>query len=144
LKNGWNKLWPEIIPCESEETEPVSVEEIVQLCNNGLRSEILSTKEVTDNYIGKQDGRFEILNDDQTAVEEEEIDEDVEDSGLDLKPLSSHSEAEAMLSKCIDWFEVQAKNQMLRKSYSYVKYVILLLKKLENQKNQTKIPDFFL
>lgn len=41
-----------------------------------------------------------------TAVEEEEIDEDVEDTGLDLKPLTSHLEAEAMLSKCIDWFEV--------------------------------------
>jgi len=78
------------------------------------------------------------LNDEQiilnvTAVEEEEIDEDIEDSGVDLKSLTSHSEGEAMLSKCIDWFEVK-KNQMLRKSYLHVKYVILLLKKLENQK----------
>ncbi|XP_050059775.1 jerky protein homolog-like [Aphis gossypii] len=64
LKNGWNKLWPEIIPCESEETEPSSVEEIVQFCNNGLHSEILSTKEVTDWLENdKQDGGFEILND---------------------------------------------------------------------------------
>lgn len=53
LKNGWNKLWPEIIPCESEETEPNSVEEIVQLCNNGLHSEILSTK-ISNMYFCKQ------------------------------------------------------------------------------------------
>jgi hypothetical protein len=45
LKIRWNKLWSEIIPYESEETENVSVEEIVHLCN-GLSSEILSTKEV--------------------------------------------------------------------------------------------------
>jgi len=31
LKNGWNKLWPEITPFESEESDTVSVEEIVQL-----------------------------------------------------------------------------------------------------------------
>jgi len=69
LKNGWNKLWPEIIPRESEETEPVSVEEIVQLCNNGLHSEILSTKEVTDWLENdKQDGGFEILNDEQIIL----------------------------------------------------------------------------
>lgn len=149
LKNGWNKLWPDIIPCESEETEPVSVEEIVQLCNNGLHSEILSTKEVTDWLENdKQDGGFEILNDEQiilnvTAVEEEEIDEDVEDSGLDLKPLTSHSEAEAMLSKCIDWFEVQEESNATQ---------VLLLRQIRNiaakkareSKNQTKITDFFL
>lgn len=149
MKNGWNKLWPDIIPCESEETEPVSVEEIVQLCNNGLHSEILSTKEVTDWLENdKQDGGFEILNDEQiilnvTAVEEEEIDEDVEDSGLDLKPLTSHSEAEAMLSKCIDWFEVQEESNATQ---------VLLLRQIRNiaakkareSKNQTKITDFFL
>ncbi|KAL4135498.1 hypothetical protein QTP88_007104 [Uroleucon formosanum] len=136
LKNGWNKLWPDIIPCESEETEPVSVEEIVQLCNNGLHSEILSTKEVTDWLENdKQDGGFEILNDEQiilnvTAVEEEEIDEDVEDSGLDLKPLTSHSEAEAMLSKCIDWFEVQEESNATQ---------VLLLRQIRRSKTNVEM-----
>lgn len=39
LKNGWNKLWSEIIPYMSEDTEIISVNEIVQLCNNRLNSE---------------------------------------------------------------------------------------------------------
>lgn len=34
-------------------------------------------------------------------------DDDVEDTALDLKPPTGHSKAGAMLSKCIDWFEVQ-------------------------------------
>ncbi|KAL4143342.1 hypothetical protein QTP88_005683 [Uroleucon formosanum] len=126
-----------------------SVEEIVQLCNNGLHSEILSTKEVTDWLENnKRDGGFEILNDEQiilnvTAVEEEEVYEDVEDLGLDLKPLTSHSEAEAMLSKCIDWFEVQEESNATQ---------VLLLRKIRNiaakkareSKKQTKMTDFFL
>ncbi|KAL4149797.1 hypothetical protein QTP88_003661 [Uroleucon formosanum] len=58
-----------------------------------------------------------------TAVEEEEIDEDVENSGLDLKPLTSHSEAEAMLSKCIDWFEVQEESNATQ---------VLLLRQIRN------------
>lgn len=70
LKNGWNKLWPKIIPSyKSEEIEFVYVEEIVQLCNNGLNSEILLTKEVT-NWLenNKQNGGFEILNDEQIIL----------------------------------------------------------------------------
>jgi len=105
-----NKLWPEITPFESEESDTVSVEKIVQLCN-GLNSEILSTKEVTGWLESdKQDGGFEILNDDQiifNATTIDEVDDDVEDSVLDLKPSTSHAEVELMLSKCIDWFEVQ-------------------------------------
>ena len=106
LKNGWNELWPETTPFESEESDTVSVEEIGQLFN-GLNSEILSTKEVTDWLESdKQDGGFEILNNDQiifnVTTVDEEVDDDVEDSVLDLKPSTSHAEAEAMLSKCID------------------------------------------
>lgn len=94
-----------MIPYESEETKTVNVKEIVQLCNNELFSEILSTKQVKD-WLGsdKQYGGFEILNDDQiifnVTAAEEEIDDYVEDSVLDLKPPTSHSEAEAMLLKC--------------------------------------------
>lgn len=49
------------------------------------------------------------MNDDQiifnvTAVEEEV---NVEESVFDLKSAIGHTEAEAMLPKCINWFEVQ-------------------------------------
>lgn len=42
----WNTLWPELMPCEESET--VSVDEIIQLYNKGLNSETLTTNEVTD------------------------------------------------------------------------------------------------
>uniref|UniRef100_A0A2S2R2Q4 Jerky-like n=1 Tax=Sipha flava TaxID=143950 RepID=A0A2S2R2Q4_9HEMI len=131
LKNGWNKLWPEIIPYKSKETKTVSVEEFVELCNE-LSSEILSTKEVTDWLESdKQDEGFEILNDDQiicnvTAVDKE-VDDDVEDLALNLKPPISHAEAEAMLSKCIDWFEVQEEANATQ---------VLLLRKIRNMATQ--------
>ena len=48
-----------------------------------------------------------------------------------------------MLSKCIDWFEVQEESNATQVAYFYVKYVILLLKKLENQKNKLKWLIFF-
>lgn len=58
----------------------------------------------------KQNGGFEIFNADQiifnVTAAEKEVDDDVEDSVFDLKPPNGHSEAESMLSKCIDWFEV--------------------------------------
>ncbi|XP_025197548.1 jerky protein homolog-like [Melanaphis sacchari] len=121
LMNGWNKLWPEITPFESEEFDTVSVEGIVQLCN-GLNSEILSTKEVLDWL--------------------EKVDDDVEDSVLDLKPLTSHAEVEAMLLKCIDWFEVQEEANATQ---------VLLLRKIRNiaaqkaraSKKQKKMTDYF-
>ena len=115
LNNGWNKLWPEQTPSsnESEEIETVSVDEIVQICNsNELNIETITTEEVIDWLdCDKQDEGFEILNDDElisnvNAVEEEVEDGD-EESVLNQNPTTSHSEAEAMLSKCIDWFEKQ-------------------------------------
>lgn len=50
LNSGWNKLyWLKIITYESEETaDAISVDEIVQFCNSGLNSKIISTKEVID------------------------------------------------------------------------------------------------
>lgn len=48
LKNGWNKLWPEPLD-DPAENETVSVDEIVQLCNNiGLNSENITQEEVVD------------------------------------------------------------------------------------------------
>jgi len=105
----------------------------VQLCNDGLNSETLTTQEVT-NWLecDKQVGGFEILNDDQiisNVIAVEEID-DVKESELNQKPITSHSEAEAMLSKCIDWFEIQDEANATQ---------VLLLHKIQNiaaQKNR--------
>jgi len=80
-----------------EENEYVSVEEILQLCNNGLNSEILSTKEVTDWLKNNKPGGFEIFNEEQIILNipavEEKVDDGVKDSVLDLKPPTSHLEA---------------------------------------------------
>lgn len=96
---------------ESEETETVSVDEILQLCNNELNSETSITKGVADLLESdKHDGGFEILYDDQIISNitdfEEEVDDNIEKSTLDLKSITSHSEAETILSKCTDWFQI--------------------------------------
>lgn len=59
-----------------------------------------------------------------TAVQEEEIGDDVKDSVLDLKPSTSHSEAGAKLSKCIDWFSKVQKQADTTQ--------IILLRKIRN------------
>jgi len=114
----------------------------VQLCSYGLNSETLTTREVT-NWLecDKQDGDFEILNDDQitsNVIAVEGVDDDVKESELNQKPITSHSKAEAMLSKCIDWFEIQKRRQIQRRSYFCVKYETLPLKKLEPRKNRRR------
>lgn len=95
------------------------------------------------------DGGFEILNDDEIvyrviAVEEGEEDETDYDEGADhsQESRSSHSEAETMLSKCIDWFEMQEEANATQ---------VLLLRKIRNiaaqkaraSKKQKKMTDYF-
>lgn len=82
------------------------------------------------------DGGFGILNDykiilNVTAVDEE-VDDDVEDSVFDLKPPISQAEAEAMLSKCVDWFQVQEE--------ANATHILLLrkIRKLVLQKNRRR------
>lgn len=58
-----------------------------------------------------------------TAVEEE-VDDDVEDSVLGLKPPTSHSEAEQCYQSVLIGLKYK-KRQVQRKSYFYVKYKIL-------------------
>jgi len=65
------------------------------------------------------------LNDDQiifnvTAVDEK-VDDGIEDSVLDLKPPTSYTEA--ILSKCIDWFEIQEETNAMQ---------VLLLHEIRN------------
>ncbi|XP_047106853.1 jerky protein homolog-like [Schistocerca piceifrons] len=114
LKNGWNKLWPQPRGEESEEPECVTVDEMVNLCNNLQISTNLTSEEVSEwlEY-DKVDGGFQILSDDEivasvnaTKEEEEGADED-ECSNHEEKQTISHSEAETMLSKCIAWLESQ-------------------------------------
>jgi hypothetical protein len=111
-KNGWNKLWPEANDGEPKKTENVSVDEIVQLCNSVPKSEDITPAEVTE-WLGcdNLDGGFDILNDDEIVSsvidnEEEKID-DGECYILNEKSTLSHTAAETMLSKCIEWFEGQ-------------------------------------
>ena len=76
-----------------------------------------------------------------TAVDEE-VDDDVDNFVLDLKPPTSHTNAEAMLSKCIDWFEVQEEANATQ---------VLLLRKIRNMaaqkaresKKKQKMTDYF-
>lgn len=157
LKNGWNKLWPETVnksqdnePVKaSQDDETVSADEIVRLCNiSALNSEIVTTTEVVEWLeCDKLDGGFELLNDDEIvasviAVEEDdEIDND-EEPVLNQTPKTSHSEAEVMLSKCIDWYETQAEADATQ---------ILLLRKIRNiasqkarvSKTQKTMTDYF-
>jgi hypothetical protein len=82
FKNGWNKLWPEANDGEPKETETVSVDKIVQLCNNVPNAQDITPAEVTE-WLGcdNLDRGYDILNDDEivssvTDNEEKEIDED--------------------------------------------------------------------
>lgn len=148
LKNGWNKLWPETE--ESEECELVTVDDIVQLCNNLQTSENLTTEDVTEWLeCDKLNGGFEILNDDEiiSSMRAEGDGSDVDD-GDDGESICtegqtvSHSDAETMLSKCIVWFEKQEEADATQ---------LLLLRKIRNiaavksraSKKQKKISDYF-
>lgn len=58
----------------------------------------------------KQDEGFDILNDEEIisniiAVEGVDNDDDDSESEPNQSPIASHSEAEGMLMKYIDWFE---------------------------------------
>lgn len=150
LKKGWNKLWPEPAPAEVHEAnETVSVDEIVELCNNvALDVDKLTPDEVLEWLdCDKFDGGFEILNDDEIVLSVTTVQEEVEidnDEGEDLteKTKTSHCEAESMLSKCIDWFETQDEANATQ---------ILLLRKIRNiaaqkarvSKKQKKMTDYF-
>lgn len=116
LKNGWNKLWPDAkATVESETGEVVSVEEISELCTAlGLSSEGVSSAEVSEWLeCDKFDGGFEILNDDEIVSnviadeENDETDDDSEDVGPNQRTGISHSEAESMMTKCIEWYKSQ-------------------------------------
>lgn len=147
LKNGWNKIWPEktsAVNVNDEETESVSVEEIMKICNN-FNSETLTKGEIKDWL--ECDQEDEILNDEEiiaNVTATEKIDDDDEDyvSGLDQKQTITNSEAELMLTKCIDWFENQEEATGTQ---------ILLLRKIRNlatqkariSNKQKKMTDYF-
>lgn len=90
----------ELIPCESKETETISFDEIeatlqiIAVSPLGLNSETLTTNKITDWLESdKQNEGFEMFNDGQiisnvTAVKKG-VDDDVEESVLDLKPTTS-------------------------------------------------------
>ncbi|XP_049957776.1 jerky protein homolog-like [Schistocerca serialis cubense] len=149
LKNGWNKLWPQPRGEESVEPECVTVDEMVNLCNNLEISTNLMSEEVSEWLeCDKVDGGFQMLSDDEivasvsaTKEEEEGADED-ECSNHEEKQTISHSEAETMLSKCIEWFESQEEANATQ---------ALLLRKIRNiaalkartSKRQKKLTDYF-
>jgi hypothetical protein len=57
---------------------------------------------------------------------------------LDLKPSTSHAEVEAMLSKSIDWFEVQEEANATQVLLFRKIRNMAPLKKLVNQKNKRR------
>ncbi|XP_049813576.1 jerky protein homolog-like [Schistocerca nitens] len=153
LKNGWNKLWPQPRGKESEEPECVTVDEIVNLCNNLQISTNLTSEEVSEWLeCDKVDGGFQILSDDEivasisaTKEEEEEEEEGADEdecSNHEEKHTISYSEAKTMLSKCTEWFESQEEGNATQ---------ALLLRKIRNiatvkaqtSKRQKKLTDYF-
>lgn len=78
----------------------------MQLCNRAeLNSENITPKEVIECLVcDKMDGGFAILNDDEFASSVTTVEKD---QFVTKKPTISDSEAETMLSKCIDWFQIQ-------------------------------------
>ncbi|XP_049807802.1 jerky protein homolog-like [Schistocerca nitens] len=151
LKNGWNKLWPQPRGEELEEPECVTVDEMVNLCNNLQISTNLTPEEVSVwLQCDKVDGGFQILSDDEifariSATKEEEEEEGADEdecSNHEEKQTISHSEAETMLSKCIEWFESQEETNATQ---------ALLLRKIRNiaavkaetSKRQKKLTDYF-
>lgn len=147
LKNGWNKLWPEsTIDPVPEETQSVSVDEIVELCNSGRQNENLTADEITDWLeCDRLDGGFEMLNDEEIisrVTNDEGTNEEDDDEDHEPKPTTTHAEVETMLTKCMDWFELQEEANATQ---------LLLLRKIRNiaaqkaraSKKQKKITDFF-
>ncbi|XP_049800173.1 jerky protein homolog-like [Schistocerca nitens] len=148
LKNGSNKLWPQPRGEESEEPECVTADEMVNLCNNLQISTNLTSEEVSEWLeCDKVDGGFQILRDDEivasvSATKEEEGADKDECLNHEEKQTISHSEAEAMLSKCIEWFESQEEANATQ---------ALLLRKIRNiaavkartSKRQKKLTDYF-
>ncbi|KAG5873643.1 hypothetical protein JTB14_036189 [Gonioctena quinquepunctata] len=100
-----------------------------KLCNNGLNNETLPTEKVTDWLeCDNLDGGFGILSyveiiSNVQQSNDEEVDDDEVETAVDQKPATSHSEAEKMLTKCIDWFERQEEANAVQ---------ILLLRKIRN------------
>lgn len=148
LKNGWNKLWPESQDSTDDPTDSDCVDEIVELCNNGMDRENLTPEEITAWLeCDKLDGGFEILSDDEIISNvlqaNDEVDSGDEESEFDERPATSHSAAEAMLTQCIDWYERQEEANATQ---------ILLLRKIRNiaaqkaraMKKQKKMTDYFL
>ncbi|XP_047000494.1 jerky protein homolog-like [Schistocerca americana] len=149
LKNGWNKLWPQPRGEESEEPECVTVDEMVNLCNNLQISTNLTSEEVSEWLeCDKVDGGFQILSDDEivasvSATKEEEAGADEDEcSNHEEKQTISHSEAETILSKRLEWFESQEEANAMQ---------ALLLRKIQNiaavkartSKRQKKLTDYF-
>ncbi|XP_049958214.1 jerky protein homolog-like [Schistocerca serialis cubense] len=154
LKNGWNKLWPQPRGEELEKPVCVTVDEMVNLCNNLQISKNLTSEEVSEWLeCDKVDGGFQILSDDEivasvsaTKEEEEEEEEEGADedecSNHEEKQTPSHSEAKTMLSKCIEWFESQeeanaTQARLLRKIQN------IATVKARTSKRQKKLTDYF-
>ncbi|XP_049861867.1 jerky protein homolog-like [Schistocerca gregaria] len=148
--NGWNKLWPQPRGEESEEPECVTVDKMVNLCNNLQISTNLTSEEVSEWLeCVKVDGGFQILSDDEivarvsaTKEEEEEGADEDKCSNDEEKRTISLSEAEKMMSKCIEWFESQEEANATQ---------AVLLRKIRNiaavkartPKRQQKLTDYF-
>ncbi|XP_047111714.1 integrin beta-PS-like [Schistocerca piceifrons] len=91
LKNGWNKLWPQPRGEESEKPECVTVDEMVNLCNNLQISKNLTSEEVSEWLeCDKVDGGFQILSDDEIVASVSATKEEEEEEGADEDECSNH------------------------------------------------------
>lgn len=151
LKNGWNKLWP-VDNMEAQtitELEGVNDdEEFLQLLETIPGGENVSIEEVNKWLkMDKHDGGFEILNDHEliqnVVTTDDHISEDEDDAAFEASSqIISHSEAETMFSKCIEWFEQQEEADATQ---------LLLLRTIRNTAakkargalRQKKMTDFF-
>lgn len=122
LERGWNKLWPvqenDVNNAETEEEIVNDEANIFELCKS-LPAEENILKEDVSEWLGmdKFDGGFEVLNDEELIESVLRKDDDViEEEDVEVTDESAktvtHSEAENMLTKCIDWFEQQEESDV--------------------------------
>lgn len=80
MNKDWNKFFPKSVD-ETEGTEIVRLDEIVQLCNiAGLNSKLFATEVLTDFLsCDKTDGGFGICNDSEVASSVTTIEEETND-----------------------------------------------------------------
>lgn len=149
LQRAWNKLWPQENEDNTDtETHNTDNEEILQLFDALPGGENIEIDDVTAWMdLDKQDAGFQLLSDDdiiQQVLDPKDPEEDDESDHevVEAPKTISHTEAEAMFSKCIDWFEQQSEADstqllLLRRLRD------LAAKKARNVLTQKKLTDFF-